>query len=186
MHRTTEECARFIRRGGTLAVREAGCNTRARVLPATDEDEHMGDVHHRVQSHPEQLGPGRHNDLEVRVLAVDDHEAFREALRELVAAMPGFVLAGQACTGEEGILAVARLSPQLVLMDVGMPGIGGIEAARLVLGRYPDVMVVLISIDDPVLYPATKDLGDAVACMRKQDLQPDSLSRLWTIRHSDR
>ncbi|MGO9956912.1 MAG: response regulator transcription factor [Solirubrobacteraceae bacterium] len=151
----------------------------------------MGDVHHRVQCHPEQFGPeqfgpgGRH-DPEVRVLAVDDHEAFREALRDLVAAMPGFVLAGQACTGEEGVLAVARLSPQLVLMDIGMPGIGGIEAARLVLDRYPEVMVVLISIDDPVLHPATGDLGDAVAYMRKQDLQPDSLSRLWTIRHSDR
>jgi chemotaxis response regulator CheB len=101
----------------------------------------LGDVEDTIQPEPELFGRSAGSDHGVRVLAVDDHEAFREALRDLIAAMPGFVLAGQAETGEEGVRAVERLSPQLVLMDVAMPGMGGVEAARVVLSRHPGVMV---------------------------------------------
>lgn len=116
---------------------------------------------------------------DIRVLAVDDHDAFREVLRELIAAAPGFVLVGQARSGEEAVHAVEGLKPELVLMDVGMPGMGGIAATRTILSRRPEVMVLLISVDDPALHPDVSALRDRVVCARKQDLRPRQLRQLW-------
>ena len=115
----------------------------------------------------------------MRVLAVDDHDAFRDALRELVAVAPGFVLVGQAASGEEALLEFTRLSPELVLMDVAMPGIGGIAAARSIVRSSPDVAVVLLSVDDPAVQLGDEQLGDGVALLRKQHLSPEELRRIW-------
>jgi DNA-binding NarL/FixJ family response regulator len=128
------------------------------------------------------------SDRDVKILAVDDAPAFREALRDLVAAEPGFVLVGAACSGEEAVSAVERLAPELVLMDVVMPGMGGIAATREILSARPEVVVVLISVDDPALDPDARALGDAVICSRKQDLRPHQLRQAWETRrreHSD-
>src|SRR5450755_2896363 len=116
---------------------------------------------------------------DVKILAVDDHRAFREALRDLIAAAPGFVLVGQACSGEEALRAVDALAPELVLMDVVMPGMGGIAATQAILTRRPGVVVVLVSVDDPGLHPDASALGDAVVCARKQDLRPAQLREVW-------
>lgn len=118
-------------------------------------------------------------DHDVRVLVVDDHQGFRNALADLVAASPGFALAGMACSGEEAIHAVEDLAPEVVVMDVVMPGIGGIRAARSILRSCPSVMIVLTSVDNPALYPGASELGSDVACTRKQDLRPERLQRLW-------
>jgi DNA-binding NarL/FixJ family response regulator len=115
---------------------------------------------------------------DVRILAVEDHGAFRAALCDLIAAAPGFVLVGQASSGEEALGAVERLLPDLVLMDVTMPGMGGIAATRAILSRRPDVRVVLISVDDPALHPELAALRDVVYS-RKQDLAPRRLVQLW-------
>ena len=115
---------------------------------------------------------------DVTILAVDDHEAFRDVLRDLIAAAPGFLLVGEACSGEEAIRAVELLLPELVLMDVTMPGIGGIAAARQIVSRHPEVAVVLISADDQSHRPDVAALGKAVAFVRKQDLRPRKLREL--------
>jgi DNA-binding NarL/FixJ family response regulator len=128
---------------------------------------------------PTAKAPGIEHDL--RVLAVDDHQQFREALRDLIAVAPGCVQVGHACSGEEAVRACERLSPRLVLMDVVMPGMGGIAAARLILGKDPDVVILLVSIDDPAGYPGAADLGSTVACARKQDLRPSELLRVWEM-----
>jgi DNA-binding NarL/FixJ family response regulator len=117
---------------------------------------------------------------DVTILAVDDHEAFRDVLRSVIAAAPGFLLVGEARSGEEAIRSVDLLSPQLVLMDVTMPGIGGITAARQIVNRHPEVAVVLMSVDDPSVYPEVVALGHAVVFARKQDLRPPKLRELWT------
>jgi DNA-binding NarL/FixJ family response regulator len=69
-------------------------------------------------------------------------------------------------------------------MDVSMPGIGGIAAARQIVDQHPDVVIVLISVDDPSVLPEVIALGTAVACVRKQDLRPQKLRELWAM-HND-
>jgi chemotaxis response regulator CheB len=115
----------------------------------------------------------------VTVLAVDDHQAFREALQDLVAAAPDFVLVGQAASGEEALRDVERLAPQLVVMDVAMPGMGGIEAARTILRRFSEVVILLISVDDPTLHLKPEDRNERIACLEKQALSPNQLSFAW-------
>jgi DNA-binding NarL/FixJ family response regulator len=123
--------------------------------------------------------PGRRCDIPT--LTVDDHAIFREVLRNLVAAAPGFVLVGEACSGEEAVQAVDRLGPQLVLMDVAMPGMDGILAARMILIRHPGLLLVLISVNDPALHRGATELGSGVALARKQDLRPGSLTQFWEM-----
>jgi len=137
-----------------------------------------------MQSETEAWAARLGSEARVGVLIVDDHEVFRDALQELIAAAPGFVLVGEACSGEESLRAIELLSPQLVLMDVTMPGMGGIAATRAILNRYPDIVVVLISVDDPSLHPGAGDLEGAVTCARKQDLRPNQLSQVWETLHS--
>jgi DNA-binding NarL/FixJ family response regulator len=69
-----------------------------------------------------------------------------------------------------------------MLMDVVMPGMGGVAAAQSILSRQPNVAVVVISVDDPALEAAASALGDAVAYARKQDLRPKQLKLLWESR----
>ena len=115
----------------------------------------------------------------VRVLAVDDHQAFREALEDLVAAAPDFVLVGQASSGEEAVRDVERLAPQFVVMDVAMPGMGGIAAARMILRRFPEVVILLISVDDPTPRLSPEDRSERIACLDKRALSANELSFAW-------
>jgi DNA-binding NarL/FixJ family response regulator len=115
----------------------------------------------------------------VTVLVVDDQEPFRDAMREVVAATPGFTLVGEAASGEEGMIGVAKHSPRLVLMDVRMPGIGGIATARELAGAHPDLVLILVSVDGVDGLPGDAPSCGATAFVRKQDLRPRTLRVLW-------
>jgi DNA-binding NarL/FixJ family response regulator len=115
----------------------------------------------------------------VRVLTVDDQELFRGVARDVIEATPGFEPIGEVCSGEEGLEAVGRLAPDLVLLDVRMPGLGGIEVARRLAETHPQVVVVLISIEERIDIPSAEQLS-AVPLVRKQDFGPRLLRRLWS------
>jgi DNA-binding NarL/FixJ family response regulator len=118
----------------------------------------------------------------VRVLTVDDQERFRGVARDVIDATPGFESVGEAENGEEALRAVESLAPELVLLDVRMPGIDGIEVARRLGESHPETLVVLISIEDPLEFPSAIALGDVVPLVRKQDFGPGLLRRLWRDR----
>jgi DNA-binding NarL/FixJ family response regulator len=84
----------------------------------------------------------------VRVLIVDDLEPFRSAARAVVQATPGFEVAGEVATGEESVETARTLRPDLVLMDVNLPGIGGVEATRRIVADVPGSVVLLLSTRD--------------------------------------
>ncbi|MGA9856563.1 MAG: response regulator transcription factor [Solirubrobacteraceae bacterium] len=115
----------------------------------------------------------------MRILVVDDHEAFGEALEHLIAATPNFVMVGRVSSGEEAVEAMERLSPQFILMDVVMPGMGGIAAARTIMSRHPEVGILLISLEDPAGYLDPEDRSDRLACRRKQALSAHELAVVW-------
>lgn len=114
----------------------------------------------------------------VRVLTVDDQALFRGVARDVIDATPGFVAVGEAASGVEGLEAVERLSPQLVLLDVRMPGMDGIEVAQRLAATHPETVVVLISIEEGIDVPSAAQL-DTVPLVRKQDFGPRLLRRLW-------
>src|SRR5215207_10684812 len=115
----------------------------------------------------------------VRVLTFDDQAVFRGVARDVIDATPGFESVGEAASGDEALRAVERLAPQLVLLDVRMPGLDGIEVARRLQSTHPETLVVLISIEDSIDLPSAEQLADSVPLVRKQDFGPRLLRRLW-------
>ena len=83
----------------------------------------------------------------IRVVVVDDSPVFRQLVVEQVEATPGHELVGTAERGEDALQVVGATRPDIVLMDVRMPGIGGIEAAIRIRDAFPDVVLVFMSVD---------------------------------------
>ena len=115
----------------------------------------------------------------VSVVTVDDQAVFRAVARDVIDATPGFELVGEASSGEAAVSVVDELNPQLVLMDVRMPGTDGTEAARRIKEAKPGVVVVLISIEEPAMVPSSAADCGAAALARKQDFGPAMLRDLW-------
>jgi two-component system invasion response regulator UvrY len=116
----------------------------------------------------------------VAVVTVDDQAVFRSVAREVVEATPGFAHAGEAASGEEAIELVKAVRPQLALVDVRMPGMDGIETARRLRAADPDLVIVLISLEDPASIPPTAADSGAATFVPKQDFGPGLLRSLWS------
>lgn len=89
----------------------------------------------------------------IRVLIADDHPFFRDGLRMLLDATPDTELVGEATDGDEAVKLAAKLSPDVVLMDLRMPGPGGVEATRSILARDHEIGVLVVTMveeDDSV------------------------------------
>ena len=106
------------------------------------------------------------------VLVVDDQAPFRSVARSLIALVKGWQVVGEASSGEEAVALAAAIRPRVVLMDINLPGITGIEATRRIVAADPDAVVVLVS-----TYAADDLPDDALSCgavgyVRKDDLTP--------------
>jgi len=84
----------------------------------------------------------------IRVLLADDHRHAREGMREIVSADPSFVVVGEAASGEEALALAGQVYPELVLMDIHMPGMGGFEAVKAIKSAYPLVKIVMVTVSD--------------------------------------
>lgn len=118
----------------------------------------------------------------VAVLIVDDQRPFRHAARAVVGATPGFEVIEEAESGEEAIELVDRLKPELVLMDINMPGVGGIEAARHIVGEHPEVVVMLLSTYSVDELPMDARTCGAAAYVNKEEFGPKVMQDLWAGR----
>lgn len=115
----------------------------------------------------------------VRVLTVDDHGPFLEVAHEMIHGMPGFEAVGEVISGADAMVAADAVNPDLVLIDVHMPGMSGIEASRRLSACHPEIVVVLISTADPSELPAAARTCGAVEVLKKQDLGPGTIRRIW-------
>ena len=118
----------------------------------------------------------------IRVLIVDDHQVVREGLRNFLELQDGMEVAGEAGDGEEGVALAAELRPDVVLMDLVMPKLGGVEAMRVLRERAPGTRVIVLTsfIDDEHLLPAMR--AGAAGYLLK-NVQPQELAR--AIRAAD-
>jgi DNA-binding NarL/FixJ family response regulator len=112
----------------------------------------------------------------VAVLAVDDQAAFRLAVREVVEATDGFELVGEARSCEEALALAREHDPDLVLVDVRMPGIDGLETTRRLSAAHPAATCVLVSTDD---MDQPCDACGADAFLPKKAFGRLALRRLW-------
>lgn len=111
----------------------------------------------------------------IRVLIVDDQESYRSAARLVVELADGFEVAGEASSGEDAIALVEELHPDLVLMDVKMPGIDGLEATRRIVAKHPGIKVLVFSTYAAEDYERPARDAGAVGFVSKSDFGPDSL-----------
>jgi DNA-binding NarL/FixJ family response regulator len=117
--------------------------------------------------------------MTVRVLIVDDQEPFRQAARMVVELTDGFEVVGEAETGEDSVTMAQDLHPDLVLMDVNLPGINGLDATREILGSSDTVVVLLLSTYEEAEYaPRAAECG-ASAYIPKSSFGPDRLEAAW-------
>ena len=115
---------------------------------------------------------------DVRVLVVDDQEPFRRAMAAVVEETDGFVVVGSVASGEESLVAARELRPDLVLMDVNLPGINGIEATRTLRAEGAGPVVVLLSTYDEDEFDLQG--SGAATYVTKAAFGPDRLIEAWT------
>jgi DNA-binding NarL/FixJ family response regulator len=114
---------------------------------------------------------------DIRVLIVDDQQPFRRAMSAVVGETDGFVVVGSASSGEEALALAADLRPDLVLMDVHLPGLDGIEATRRLTGSPGAPVVVLLSTYDEDQFELAG--CGAASYVAKAAFGPDRLSAAW-------
>lgn len=105
--------------------------------------------------------------MSLRILVVDDYPPIRAALRELMEMESGWLVCGEAGSSREAIQQAEKLAPDVIIMDVMMPGGSGLEATREIVGRHPEVNVVLFTQHElPELRQRMREVG-ARGCVRK-------------------
>ncbi len=117
----------------------------------------------------------------IRLLVVDDDPGFRETLRGLLAQREDMVVLGEAESGEEALRLADVLRPDVVLMDLAMPRMNGLEVTRRLKARWPGVAVIIITVHDEEAYRRTALAAGAEAFLVKKTLGVDLWPTLFRI-----
>jgi two-component system, NarL family, invasion response regulator UvrY len=118
----------------------------------------------------------------VRVLIVDDQPPFRVAANLVFDLLDEFHVVGEATSGEAALEQVTALEPDLVVMDINLPGMSGIEATRRVTAEHPGTFVLLVSTYEVDDLPAGAATSGALAYVHKEHFDVDLVEDLWRER----
>lgn len=130
----------------------------------------------------DEMGTREGETMTVSVLIVDDQLPFRAVARTVIGMTTGFEVTAEAASAEEAIARVDAEPPDLVLMDINLPGMSGIEATRRIVETHPQTAVILLSTYSEADLPNdAKDCG-ALAYVHKEDFGPALVRQLWDDR----
>ena len=115
----------------------------------------------------------------VSVMIVDDQPPFRDAAKAVLSRIDGFDLVAEVASGENAVTTSGELHPDLVLMDINMGALDGIEATRLITDAHPSTRVILVSTYSLEDLPITARSSGAIAYVNKDELSPRVVRRLW-------
>ena len=121
----------------------------------------------------------------IRLLLVDDHQIVRAGLRMLFAAEPEVEIIGEASSGAEAVAAIETLTPDVVLMDVAMPGMGGIEATRRIKAVQPKVAVLALTMHEDEEYFFEMLAAGASGYVPKRAAPDDLMSAIRIVKQGD-
>ena len=119
----------------------------------------------------------------ISVLLVDDHRLIRAGLRGILDQHRDISVVAEAGTGEQALQLLNRLRPNVVLMDLSMPGRGGLETTRRIVRQYPDIGVIALSVHSDELYPARVLEAGAMGYLTK-DCEPEEIIKAVQRVHS--
>lgn len=111
---------------------------------------------------------GGKGDMSLMILLADDHQVVRQGLRMLLEAEPGVTVVGEASDGLEAVALVEKLRPDVLVLDLMLPGLGGLEVARRVHAEWPETRVVILSMHTNVAYVAEALAAGAIAYVLKK------------------
>ena len=120
--------------------------------------------------------------MTVRVLIVDDQPPFRVAANLVFDLIDEFEVVGEATSAEDALEQVTGLEPDLVVMDINLPGMSGIEATRRLIAEHPGTIVLLVSTYQVEDLPAGAESSGALAYVHKEHLDSDLVEQLWRDR----
>jgi DNA-binding NarL/FixJ family response regulator len=118
----------------------------------------------------------------VRVVIVDDQPPFRAAAALVFELLDDFEVVGEATSAEEALTLVDALAPDLVVMDINLPGMNGVEATRRLREDHPEVVTVLVSTYEAEDLPSGAPSSGALAYVHKERLDADLVEQLWRDR----
>jgi len=109
------------------------------------------------------------SDPKKRIFLVDDHPVLRKGLARLIDSKPGFVVCGEASTALDAMTAIRELDPNLVVVDIGLPGASGIELTKTIRSEFPSIPVLILSMHEEGLYATRALRAGATGYIVKQD-----------------
>jgi two-component system, NarL family, response regulator LiaR len=125
------------------------------------------------------------NTKPIRVMIVDDHPLVREGIRTIVSAGDGFEVVAEAASGEEAVRAATRQRPDVVILDLSMPGEGGLSAARRIGASVPEVHILILSVHDQPEYVLEGVRAGAKGYLRKDSSPAELREAIRALAHGE-
>lgn len=122
----------------------------------------------------------------IRLMLIEDHEMVRAGFRMLLEAQPDMEIVGEASSGDEGLAMLSNLTPDVILLDVSMPGMSGIETAQEIKRRLPDVKILAVTIHNDLAYLMQMLDAGADGYLPKQAAAPDLVGAVRTVLAGER
>ena len=117
----------------------------------------------------------------MQILVVDDNEMVRRGVKLLLSSWPAYVVCGEASNGKEALAKTQQLQPNLILLDISMPGSNGFEIAVAIRREFPSVKIIILSQHDKArLLPRALEAG-ADACIDKNSLSTELLTTIHSV-----